>query len=357
MKDFYIEQAPARESDPLVVSYFLAGAKELCARKDGAGNYLRIRLLDRTGEMEARVWEEADSVASNFAPGEIIKVRGRLEKYKGKFQLSVEKLRRAADAEYDISDFFRTTKYDVEQLWSRLRGAVAAMQNPYLRSLGDSFLDDADIAAKLRQAPAAKSLHHAWRGGLLEHVVLLIDSCESASQRFPWIDRDLLITGALLHDIGKVRELDWAAAPAYTLEGHLLGHINIGVAMAHEKIAVIPNFPRRLQMLVEHIILSHHGKHEFGSPKLPMIAEALLLNMLDDMEAKMQMVRDALDANIACGRKGDEFTDRIWALERSMLDANRFLAMDGAKPGQQDLDTDAELRRLEEQMSVLPLED
>jgi 3'-5' exoribonuclease len=357
MKDFYIEQAPAREADPLVVSFFLAGAKELCPRKDGAGNYLRIKLLDRTGEIEGRVWEEADSVAANFATGEVIKVRGRLEKYKNKFQLNIEKLRRAAETEYDIADFFRTTKYDVEQLWSRLRGAIGVMQNPFLRALGDAFLDDVEVAGRLKQAPAAKSLHHAWRGGLLEHVVTLIDSCESATQRFPWIDRDLLITGALLHDIGKVRELEWTAAPAYTLEGHLVGHISIGLAMAQEKMAAIPTFSRRLQMLVEHMILSHHGKHEFGSPKLPMIAEALLLNMLDDMEAKMQMVRDALDVNIAGGRKGDEFTDRIWALERSMLDTSRFLALDGGNPPPQELNTDAELRRLEEQMSALPAED
>jgi 3'-5' exoribonuclease len=187
--------------------------------------------------------------------------------------------------------------------------------------------------------------------------VTLIESCEAATQRFPWIDRDLLVTGALLHDIGKIRELDWAGAPGYTLEGQLVGHISIGVAMAQQKMAAIPNFPPRLQMIVEHIILSHHGKHEFGSPKLPMIAEALLLNMLDDMEAKMQMVRDALDANLACGRKGDEFTDRIWALERPMLDARRFLAMDGVDSGSTEIDGETELKRLEEQMSALPAED
>jgi 3'-5' exoribonuclease len=127
--------------------------------------------------------------------------------------------------------------------------------------------------------------------------------------------------------------------------------------MAQQKMASIPNFPPRLQMIVEHIILSHHGKHEFGSPKLPMIAEALLLNMLDDMEAKMQMVRDALDANLACGRKGDEFTDRIWALERPILDARRFLAMDGVDSGSTEIDGETELKRLEEQMSALPAED
>ena len=357
MKEFYIEQTPAREQDPLVVSFFLAGAKELCPRKDGGGNYLRVKLLDRTGELEARVWDDADSVAGDFAAGDIVKVRGRIEKYKGKFQLSIEKLRRAAADEYEVADFFRTTKFDVDQMWSRLRGFVAVMQNEYLRALGDSFLDDVEVADRLKQAPAAKSLHHAWRGGLLEHVVTLIESCEAATQRFPWIDRDLLVTGALLHDIGKIRELEWAGAPGYTLEGQLVGHISIGVAMAQQKMASIPNFPPRLQMIVEHIILSHHGKHEFGSPKLPMIAEALLLNMLDDMEAKMQMVRDALDANLACGRKGDEFTDRIWALERPMLDASRFLAMDGVDSRSPEIDGEAQLKRLEEQMSALPAED
>lgn len=367
MKDFYIEQAPTREQEPLVVSFFLAGGKELCLRKEGGGNYLRIRLLDRSGELEARVWEDAETVADDFAAGDVIKVRGRLEKYKGKFQLSIEKLRRAAADEYEEADFFRTTKFDVEQMWSQLLGFVFVMRNPHLRALGYAFLDDVEIANRFKRAPAAKSLHHAWRGGLLEHVVTLIESCEGAAQRFKWIDRDLLVTGALLHDIGKVRELDWTGAPGYTLEGQLVGHISIGVAMAQEKMAAIPDFPPRLKMLVEHIILSHHGKHEFGSPKLPMIAEALLLNMLDDMEAKMQMVRDALDANLVCGRKGDEFTDRIWALERSMLDAQRFVAMDGRglSPVESAGDDDlvrvdlphSDLPRSEEQLIALPLED
>ena len=353
MKEFFIEQAPAREQEPLVISFFLAAGKELCARRDGGGNYLRIRLMDRTGEMEARVWEEAELIADDFSAGEIIKVRGRVEKYKGKFQLNVEKLRRAAADEYDVADYFRTTKYDVAEMWSRLRGYVAAMRNPHLLALCESFLNDADIEDRFKQAPAAKSLHHAWRGGLLEHVVTLIESCDAAVKRFPWVDRDLLVTGALLHDMGKVRELDWTGAPGYTLEGQLVGHISIGVGMAQERMAAMPNFPPRLRMIVEHIILSHHGRHEFGSPKLPMIAEALLLNMLDDMEAKMQMVRDALDVNVAAGRKGDEFTDRIWALDRSMLDASRFIAMDEGA----NRTADVELKRLEEQMSVLPAED
>lgn len=362
MKDFYIEQAAAREQEPLVVSFFLAGGKELCPRKDGGGNYLRVRLLDRTGELEARVWEDADSVADDFAAGDIVKVRARLEKYKGKFQLSIEKLRRAAADEYEESDFFRTTKFDVDQMWSQLRGFVSSMRNPYLRALGDAFLDDVEIADRFKQAPAAKSLHHAWRGGLLEHVVTLMESCEAATQRFTWIDRDLMVTGALLHDIGKVRELDWAGAPGYTLEGQLIGHISIGVSMAQGKMAAIPGFPPRLKLLVEHIILSHHGKQEFGSPKLPMVAEALLLNMLDDMEAKMQMVRDALDANLVSGRKGDEFTDRIWALERSMLDANRFVAMDAQHSQAVKIEVDPDLKRIdlksiEEHLIALPIED
>ena len=189
-------------------------------------------------------------------------------------------------------------------MWTELEGWVASLRDPDLKALVEAFLNDAEIAAALKQAPAAKSLHHAWIGGLLEHILSLMGMCELAAQHYPEVNRDLLLTGVVLHDIGKLRELSWGTSFDYTLEGQLLGHITIGIGMIEQKIAAIPNFPAAKRLLVEHLVLSHHGEYEFGSPKLPMTAEAMLLHYLDNLDAKMQTVRSELARAEASGRIG-----------------------------------------------------
>ena len=166
------------------------------------------------------------------------------------------------------------------------------------------FSSDKEIAAALREAPAAKGLHHAWIGGLLEHMLSLMGLCDLAAGHYPTVNRDLLLTGVMLHDIGKLRELAWGTSFEYTLEGQLLGHITIGLGMIEKKIAAIPDFPASKRLLVEHLVLSHHGKYEFGSPKLPMTAEAIVLHYLDNLDAKMQTVRSELARAEASGRTG-----------------------------------------------------
>jgi 3'-5' exoribonuclease len=237
-------------------------------------------------------------------------------------------MRLAADSEVDIADFVPATKFDVAEMWAELRGYVESFANPDLKRLVFAFLDDEAIGAAYREAPAAKMLHHAWIGGLLEHVVALVRVCKATAPFYPEVDPDLLVTGAILHDIGKVRELSWGTSFSYTLEGQIVGHISIAQGMLREKIATLPGFPEKLRILVEHMILSHHGKYEFGSPKLPMTPEALLLSALDDLEAKMQAVRNEFARDEASGKTGAEMTEWVRSMERPLLNTKAYLAQE-----------------------------
>jgi 3'-5' exoribonuclease len=253
-------------------------------------------------------------------------VQGHISKYQGKYQITLTKMRLAAASEVDIADFVPTTKFDIGEMWAELRGYVDAFANADLRRLVYAFLDDESIGAAYREAPAAKVLHHAWIGGLLEHVLTLVRVCRATAPFYPEVDPDLLVTGAILHDVGKVRELSWGTTFGYTLEGQMVGHISIAQGMLREKIATLPGFPEKLRVLVEHMILSHHGKYEFGSPKLPMTPEALLLNVLDDLEAKMQAVRNEFARSRANGKSAGEMTDKVWSLDnRPILDSQAWL--------------------------------
>jgi 3'-5' exoribonuclease len=191
------------------------------------------------------------------------------------------------------------------------------------------MLSDPDLAAAYRAAPAAKQLHHAWLGGLLEHVVSLITLADRVAPHYPMLDRDLLLTGVILHDIGKVTELSWEIGFEYTVEGMLLGHIQMGSALTEKTIDRLPNFPPRLKTLVLHMILSHHGKLEFGSPKLPMIPEALVLSFLDDLDAKMQAVANEFEKCAREGKGPDELTNKVWSLDqRQLLNTKRWLGVE-----------------------------
>ena len=219
---------------------------------------------------------------------------------------------------------------------AELRGYAEAFGNTHLRRLVLAFLDDPQIGPAFREAPAAKRLHHAWIGGLLEHVLVLVRLCRATVTFYPEVDPDLLVAGAILHDIGKIRELSWAGVFDYTLEGQLLGHISIAQGMLGQKIATLnaeaaldPNgkeFPPQLRILVEHMILSHHGKLEFGSPKLPMTPEAMLLSALDDLEAKFQALRNEFAGAQAAGRGPSEMTEWVRSMDRPLFDSRAWLA-------------------------------
>jgi 3'-5' exoribonuclease len=317
----------AKHENQVITGFFAVSAKQVRNKKDGSP-YLVLTLADRTGQIDARMWDAAE--AGEFAAGDIVKLRGQIGRYQDKLQIIVDRIRRAETGEFDLGDFVPKTERNVEELWSELNGYVESFTDPHLKALLRSFLDDAEISAAFREAPAAKSMHHAWIGGLLEHVVSLLGICDLAAKHYS-VHRDLLLTGAVLHDIGKLHELRWGTSFDYTVEGQLLGHITIGIGMVERKMDALPDFPPALRVLVSHLVLSHHGKYEFGSPKLPMIPEAVLLHYLDDMDAKMQTLHNEFARNVAAGRGAGEVTEWVRSLERPLLNTAAFLEK-GQKP-------------------------
>ena len=308
-----------------VTDYFAVAQKQFNRKRDGAA-YLSLRLTDRTGQCEARMWDNFEASADTFEAGDVVKVQVEVSGWNGRPQLAIKRMRKAAAEEYSLADFQPHTTLPIEELWATLSAFVDGFTDPFLQQLVRSFLDDPEIASLLRSAPAAKYLHHAWIGGLLEHIVSLLGLCARMLPHYPEVHRDLVMSGAILHDIGKLEELRWSLNFDYTLEGQMLGHITLGIAMIEKKTAAIPDFPPRLKLLLEHIVLSHHGKHEFGSPKLPMTPEAILFHYLDDLDAKMFTVRTELERTAQSGRGPDEMTDWVRALERPLLDSRAFLS-------------------------------
>jgi 3'-5' exoribonuclease len=323
MKDFFIADAAKFDNDT-VTSYFALSSLSVREKKQG-GQYLALTLTDKTGAMEARMWDDIADALASCSEGCYVKVQGQVSKYQGKFQITLQKMRNAAESEIDAADYLPATLFNIDEMWAELRGYVSQFTNPDLKRLVFAFLDDEAIASAFRVAPAAKRLHHAWLGGLLEHVVTLVRVCLATAPFYPEINADLLVTGAILHDIGKTRELHWKNSFGYTLEGQLIGHISIAQGMLLEKVKELAPFPEKLRVLVEHMILSHHGKYEFGSPKLPMTAEALLLNMLDDLEAKMQVLRNEFAAAEASGKSAGEMTEWVRSMDRPLLDSRSYL--------------------------------
>jgi 3'-5' exoribonuclease len=324
MKDFYIANCPAQENK-VITSTFVVASKQVKAKKSGEP-YLALTLADRTGQLEAKMWDNVPAVLDAFEQDDFIKVKGLVNKYNGRYQITVHKLRRLEEHEVDPSDYLPKCPRDVEVLWGDLAAFVAGIQNPYLKALLEVFMRDPEIAAAYKTAPAAKTLHHAYIGGLLDHVVSLFRSCDLTARNYPQIDRDLLLAGAFLHDIGKIHELSFGRSFGYTTRGQLLGHMVIELEMLHAKIAVVPGFPDQLKILLEHLIISHHGEYEFGSPKLPMFPEALMLHYLDDLDSKMESMRAHLERESS---NDDEWTGYNPSLGRPVLNTQKFLA---AKP-------------------------
>ena len=334
MKSFFVADAPRFENET-VTSFFCLASLSVRERKGGSGQYLALMLADKTGQLEARMWEEFAEVLNTCSEGCYVKVQGQISKYQGKFQITLTRMRSAGGDEVEAADYVPASRFDVGEMDRELRGYVAEFRNTWLQRLVLRFLDDPAIGPAFRVAPAAKKLHHAWLGGLLEHVLHLVRVCRAVAPFYPEGDVDLLVAGAILHDIGKVRELSWQSAFEYTLEGQLVGHISIGQRMLSEQIGAMNAealasggevFPERLRLVLEHTLLAHHGKLEFGSPKLPMTPEALLLSALDDLEAKFQTVRGEFAAALAAGRGVEQPTEWVRSMERNLFDSARYLA-------------------------------
>jgi 3'-5' exoribonuclease len=240
-------------------------------------------------------------------------------------------VRKLGDAEIDYSDFLPKTSKDIDQLWRTLGEFVGSIENPWLKRLIKDFMADDAIATAYRNAPAAKTMHHAYVGGLLDHVVSLMTTCDLVVRNYPQVNRDLLLTGAFLHDIGKIHELAYQRSISYTTRGQLLGHMIIELEMLHEKLSHIPGFPDELKILIEHLIISHHGQYEFGSPKLPMFPEALMLHYLDDLDSKMESMRAQFERE---SEQETAWTSYNASLARTLLNTKKFLekAADASSP-------------------------
>jgi len=330
MKDIYITDLAGFDEERPFNSFFLVLAKQQRTTKQGKP-YLVLSLGDKTGQMEGRVWEPGDPrIAKDFGRGDLVKVRGSVSRFDDRCQVKVEQLRKALEGEADLKDMLPCTTRDIDELWRQLDAAVESIVHPDLKRLLKALLSDASLAKAYREAPAARQLHHAWLGGLLEHVVSLLGLADRVAAHYPLLDRDLLVTGVILHDIGKVHELTWETGFDYSVEGVLLGHIQMGVDLVEKTIAGLPDFPERLRTLVLHMILSHHGKLEFGSPKLPMIPEALALNFVDDFDAKMQAMTSEFERSAREGKAADELTGKVWALDqRQLLNTKAWLSREG----------------------------
>jgi 3'-5' exoribonuclease len=326
MKDIYISDLASFDEGKVFDGYFLVLLKQQRTTKTNKP-YLNVILGDKTGQLEARVWEPNDPrIAKDFEKGSVVKARGSVSRFDERLQMKVDQVRVALPDEFDKMDLMPSTQYDVAALWQQLESTIESFTNADLKLLLRTILADPAVSEAYREAPAARQLHHAWLGGLLEHVVSLLEVADRVAAHYPLLDRDLLLTGVILHDIGKTRELSWEIGFDYTIEGTLLGHIQFGTEMVDKAVEQLPGFPDRLRTLVIHMILAHHGKLEFGSPKLPMIPEALVLNFVDDLDAKMQAMATEFDKCEREGKSAEEMTGRVWSLDnRQLLNTKKWL--------------------------------
>ena len=307
-------------SEQSISTFFLVHEKEIRNTREGKP-YLRLELGDRSGTIEARMWDQFDVVAKNIGRDDFVKVSARVEIYRNKPQLALQQLRLAKPEEVDLADFLAHTKEDVGKLYTQMLEYAASIKNPWLKKLVNGIISDPAIAVKYKRAPAAKVMHHAYLGGLLEHVLSLCGMAKQAAAHYPELDADLLLTAAILHDVGKLEELCYDRAINYTVEGQLLGHIMMEFETVSKAMDAIEGFPPNLKTVVQHLLISHHGQYDFGSPKLPMIREALVFHYLDDLDSKLAAVRAAL----ALDTGEPEWSAYSGALGRKFLRLEEFL--------------------------------
>ena len=295
---------------------YLVVDKQLRANRNG-NLYLQLELRDRTGAISARMWNAGEQLFRSFEAGDFVTAKGKVQLFQGALQMILSGVDRVAAEKVELADFLPHTEQDVSKLFERLRTTLRRLGNPHLRALAECFLMDADLVQAFCKVPAGVRMHHAYVGGLLEHVVTLLDAAERLQPLYPDLDRDLLLAGVFLHDVGKVRELSYGKAFAYTDEGQLVGHLVIGVEMLNEKAARVPDltgepFPKELLLRLKHMIVSHHGTYEFGSPKLPMTPEAIALHYLDNFDAKLHAFTREIreDANVGAWTPFNQALDR-----------------------------------------------
>lgn len=294
-----------------VDSVFLVRSKELKTTRGGAA-YLVLDLCDRTGTIRANLWDATEAAFEAVAGNDFVKVKGRVETYQNKLQLNLKRFDKVDPAGLQMGDFLRQTDKDVHKLLADLRSSLAEIKDEHIAKLVKAFLEDTAFCKKFKEAPAAVQNHHAYLGGLLEHTVSMLQFAKRVCESYPSLRRDLLMAGVFLHDIGKIHEFAYDLSLQYTDAGGLIGHLVIGCSMIEEKAKQIEGFPPDLLLLIEHMILSHHGEYEFGSPKLPSTAEAIALHYIDNMDAKLTAIEDII--------AGDTNGDSHWTQWQFMFD-------------------------------------
>jgi 3'-5' exoribonuclease len=289
MKKQYIDSLKAGDT---VDDVFVLSAKTLAQKKDGQ-NYLNLTLVDKTGSIKGVVWDHVDQIlAAGLASGDFVLINGNVNEYRGSLQLVAKKMEPCPSEAVDPRDFLPQTPQNIENMFSRLLELTQAMRAEHFKVLFKRFWDDPEFVRGFKTAPAAKNMHHAYLGGLLEHTLSMAILVEKIAGHYRGIDQDLLLAGAILHDIGKVKEFVYDHRLDYSDEGRLLSHIVIGIQMLEEKLEEVDDFPAEQALLLKHLIVSHHGAREFGSPEIPRTVEALLLNYIDEIDSKVNGVRE-----------------------------------------------------------------
>ena len=295
-----------------IIEHYLCKSRQTMKSRNGK-NYLSLKLQDKTGMVDAKVWDLNNDIQS-FQENDFIKVDAFVTTFNNELQLNVKRVRRSREGEYDPADFVPSTDKNIDEMYDQLMGYIKTMKNPYLKKLLEEiFLRHPVISKEFKYHSAAKAMHHSFRGGLVEHTLSVTQLCDFLAPRYNYVNRDILVASAMLHDVGKVLELSDFPTNDYTDDGQLLGHLILGSELIRDAAAKIDGFPKRLESLMKHCMLSHHGEYEYGSPKLPSTPEAFLLHCADNLDAKTKMIEEALAADSTQGH---------WAGYNRMLQRN-----------------------------------
>lgn len=274
---------------------YLCKFRQSAVTKNGKP-YDSVILQDKTGTIDGKIWEPNSAGIDEFEALDYIEVMGDVTSFAGALQISLKRVRKASEGEYNPADYLPSSRYDIEKMYEELLTYVESVKNPWLSALLKRYyVEDQEFIRRFKNSSAAKSVHHGFIGGLLEHTLSVTRLCQYFTRAYPVLNRDLLITAAVFHDIGKTRELSAFPQNDYTDDGQLLGHIMIGAEMVHDAAAAMPGFPEKLENELKHCILAHHGELEYGSPKKPALAEALALNLADNTDARMETLTEALE--------------------------------------------------------------
>ena len=285
-----------------VDSFFLVKEKSSGITKTG-NTYLKLKLVDRSGEMEGRIWTLAENLAESFEKDDFVHVMGKSVSFQEHLQLNITHIERVREEEILFSDFFPVAEKDIDEMFQSLLEVSRQIKNPHLSRLLQLFWEDESFTKLFKMAPASKWLHHNYLGGLLEHTLSLVQLALINASHYDGLNLDLLLTASILHDLGKVDELSYHRSFDYSDEGRLLGHIVLGVERVEDKIRQLPDFPKDLSTLLKHFLLSHHGQYIWGSPKRPMTLEAVMLHFLDDMDAKINGIQQFIKKQVPEGSR------------------------------------------------------